>query len=272
MSAYSNRGLMKVFLGAGRLTRPRSDLHAQAERGIALFQRVRLLRLGLFGHTLDLHTLGQGQVDRERAAGAVLALDGDPASVCLYYVLDYREAQAAPLHVVHEARAYAVELLEYLLLVCLRDAHAFVRDRYGYLAVLLTEPHEYLLAGAGILDGVIHEINEGLSQRLRVDDRLRQGPRRALAGYGEVVLLQADFEHLERFGDHFVDVGFFELVLLLRRLDLGEVEDVVYELRQPATLCLDVLAILPDLFGLFDAAEGEKLSEDPDGRERNAEF
>ena len=70
-----------------------------------------------------------GQVDGEGAPLARPALDRHPAAVGLDDVLHDREPQAAPLDVVHQAGAHAVEAVEDLALLVARDADPLVARR-----------------------------------------------------------------------------------------------------------------------------------------------
>src|SRR5262245_36198313 len=74
--------------------------------------------------------------DGEGAPLARLALDRDPAAVHLDDVLDERKPEAAPLDIVQQRRADAVEAIEDLGLLLARDADAAVAHRDGDLARL----------------------------------------------------------------------------------------------------------------------------------------
>src|SRR5690349_21490713 len=104
----------------------------------------RIPSVKLHGPRRRLGSIHRNQY-REAAAAAGRALDLNLALVRLDDVLDEREAQSAPLGVVHEAGADAVELLEYLLLLRARDANAVVGHFDGDKAIAAAHAHVDLL-------------------------------------------------------------------------------------------------------------------------------
>src|SRR5262252_2296032 len=69
------------------------------------------------------------KVDGERAAPTWFTFDGDSPAMGLDDVFDDRQPQPAALHVMHQAVADAVELLEDLLALFAGDADAVVDHR-----------------------------------------------------------------------------------------------------------------------------------------------
>src|SRR5262245_54682689 len=79
------------------------------------------------------------QVDRERAARVELAFDRHAAVMRFDDVTHDREPEAAALHIVHEARADAMESFEDLGMLRPWDPDPVVAHPYDDLAVLLRQ-------------------------------------------------------------------------------------------------------------------------------------
>src|ERR1051325_6809535 len=211
-------------------------------------------------------------MNRKAAAAPRLALDRHAATVCLNDVLDEREAEAASLHVMHESCADAIEFLENLLLLLSRNAYALICDGQTYLLALLLKADDDLPCGAGILDGVVEQVHERLRDGIGVDDGGRERLARRFKEDREAVLLQLNFERPERLADNFGDIRALELVGLAARFDLGKIQNIIDELRQPTALGLDIFAVLANLLLFLDAPQPQELSEDAHGRERGSEL
>src|SRR5205085_695668 len=87
----------------------------------------------------QLRVFIHGQLNRKGAAFAGLALDGDFALMRLDDVLDDGESQPAAFHVVHQARADTVKLLEDLGAFIRRNADAIIGDADRDMLVLLSQ-------------------------------------------------------------------------------------------------------------------------------------
>src|SRR5438132_9189245 len=113
--------------------------------------RIPSIKLHWPGRRLDAARRNQY---RKAAAATGRALKLNLAFVRFDDVLDEREAEAAPLRVMHEAGADAIELLEYLLLLRARNADAGIGHFDGDEAVAAAHAHIDLLHVVGILDRV----------------------------------------------------------------------------------------------------------------------
>src|SRR5215218_3706630 len=161
-----------------------------------------------------------GQVDLEDGTRADLALDGDAPAVHLHYLLAYGQPQTASPARAGAVLVYPVKTLEELAEILLGDAQARVLDAHGQgggvLVYLDVDPG----AGVGVLDGVVHQVEEDLVELLHIAD----AP--VLADVAEV---DADPEPLG-FGlyglyggkDDGAEVGRTDLELVLPGIHLGE--------------------------------------------------
>src|SRR5262245_31197428 len=81
------------------------------------------------------------QLHRERRSGTWLAIHGHMAMVGLDNVFHERESQSAAFNVMHQSCAYAIELVEYFLVLFLSDSDAAVSHRKGDPPFLLRDSH-----------------------------------------------------------------------------------------------------------------------------------
>src|SRR5215207_10392375 len=161
-----------------------------------------------------------GQVDLEDGTRADLALDGDAPAVHLYYLIAYGQPQTATPARAGAVFVYPVKTLEELAEILLGDADARVLDAHGQgggvLVYLDVDPGAWV----GVLDGVVHQVEEDLVELLHIAD----AP--VLADVAEV---DADPEPLG-FGlyglyggkDDGAEVGWTDLELVLPGIHLGE--------------------------------------------------
>src|SRR5207249_991350 len=110
----------------------------------------------------------QRQADGERAPLARLALDRHPPAMHLHDVLHDRQPQTAPLDLVHQRRADAVEAVEDLLLLAPRDADAAIADRDNRRVAVARQTHRDLLRLTGVLDRVVEQVVQRLRDGVRI--------------------------------------------------------------------------------------------------------
>ncbi len=182
------------------------------------------------------------------------------------------EPEAAPLDVVDEAGRDAVETVEDLRLLVLRDADAVVGDGDDGEVALALEDDVDVARDPGVLHGVVEEIGERLADRRGVERDRRQRRRRRLPAEAEAGLLEARAEGAQRLAHDLFEIGRDELVALPARFDPRQVEDVVDQLGEPAALGLDVLAVDADLLRRLGLAQPQQLAEHPDRGERRAQL
>ena len=165
-----------------------------------------------------------------------------------------------------------METIEDALVLLAGDADAEVPHGDDQLRAIDGEGHGDAPAGAGVLDGVVDQIAEGVADRGLVDPNRRQRVVGNDQLDDEAFALQAWGEGLQDVTHDIRQVVLFQLVELAARLDTREVEDVVDQLRKPPPLRLDVLAVLADLGRVGHATEAHQLAEDADRAERRAQL
>src|SRR5215203_3059339 len=167
-----------------------------------------------------------GQVDLEDGTRADLALDGDAPAVHLHYLLAYGQPQTATPARAGAVLVYPVKTLEELVEILLGDANARVLDAHGQGGCVLVYLDVDPGAGVGVLDGVVHQVEEDLVELLHVAD----AP--VLADVAEVdpdaEPLGLGLHGLYGGPDDPAQVGGTYLQLILPRVQLGERQEFLH--------------------------------------------
>src|SRR5437667_1048018 len=213
----------------------------------------------------------QRQSNDKLAALAGRALDRDLASVGADYVAHQGKAQAAPLRVVNQRVADAIELVEYLLLLAGWNADAVIDHFKLDRAVVAVQLHAQILLILRILERVVHQVYERTRNRLAVNPDTGQ-----VAGdiflKGEAVLLDLVSVGLERVVRQLANIGFAKVVLFPARLDAGKVKNVVDEGGQALALLADNAVVFLVFLPAAQAAHLQGFRVKPDQRQRSSQF
>src|SRR6266545_2027738 len=214
--------------------------------------------------------LGHGQEEREPAPLARTALDAHAPPVGLGDVLDQSQPHPAAPGALSLTTSDAVELLEDSLRLSGRYAYALVGHLDHHPLALSPGADPEPPALRRVLEGIVHEVGEGLLDRVRINERIGQvGRHRHLqleASLGEGVT-----EGVEDLVDQRLDRMRTELVALPPSLDAREVQDVVDEPRETLALTGDDGVVLAPRRLVGSAAELERFAEHPDQGQRRLE-
>src|SRR5258708_769050 len=153
-----------------------------------------------------------------------------PATMSLDHVSYDGQSEAASLHVVDESASDAIKLFEDLLLLPRRNADAVIGDGDAHFVTGRVDRNRDLLAVARVLHGVGEEIHDGLSHGITIDAQRGQWRVGGLERDGEAMIAERYAERRDGLSDELGNVAWGEAVLLLRRFDPGEVQNVVDEL------------------------------------------
>src|SRR5262249_15408328 len=254
---------------AARTSKPSNSSESRRPRTMSASSSIT--RIFLRTWPLPLRLGPHGQRYGERAPPALGRVDLDRPAVRLGDVLDQREPdpRAADRPAAHAARP--IEPLEDAVALVRRDAGSGVRDPEQHVVPASRQGHVEALAIGRVLYRVVHQVEEEEGHRVLIEaNRWQIGldvdiELHALAVEPVAVHVEAARQHLGEIPD-------LEIVGDLAALDLGEVEDVVDEVRQALALARDDLGVLPRRLGALGAAGGEQLAEHADERQRRLEL
>src|ERR1044072_516541 len=119
----------------------------------------------------------------------------------------------------HKSRAYAMKPLEDSILIFARYAYAAIRYRDGDPVPLFGKPDFDLPGRAGILDGVVEQVDYRLRDRVAVNRDLRQSRARGFKLNLKIALLEPHLEHLQRVGYDLAHVRRMKVIRFLAGLD-----------------------------------------------------
>ncbi len=117
------------------------------------------------------------ETNRKRAPLPGLAVDQNLTAMRQHDVLHDREPQTTAFDVMDETRSDSMEAFEDLLLFRARNPDPLVA--HGKIEPVLFAPqrNDDLLSVAGILDGVVHQVGQGLPDGVAIDNNLRRAQR-----------------------------------------------------------------------------------------------
>ena len=101
------------------------------------------------------------------------ALDCNLASVGLHYMTDERQAQTAPLGVVHQGITYPVEFLENFGLLLGGNSDSVIDDFKVHGVVLAVEFYPEVLFRQGVLQRVVDQVEQRTGDRLTIHEQRR---------------------------------------------------------------------------------------------------
>ena len=120
---------------------------------------------------LYLSVVYLGQLNGKRGTFAQFTLYLNVAIVQVYYLLYVGQTQSEAFYIMDIAGVDTVEFLENLLQVVLLDTDTGVADREVEVVVVIPclEVDVQRLVGLAILDGVVHQIEEGVLEMNLID-------------------------------------------------------------------------------------------------------
>src|ERR1700758_3314358 len=167
----------------------------------------------------------------------------------------------------HQRIADAIELFKDPGLLLRGDADSVVDNLEVDAAVLSVEIYAQILLSRRVLEGVVHQIEQRTSDGFAIHLQRWQIVVDLLLEVEAVVL---DFKaiRIERAAYQIANVGLAKAVLLLARLDAGEVEDIVDQRGKTLAFLANDLVVLLVLGGIGDASQLQSLSVETNERER----
>ena len=222
--AQHQRSVHEVVLGDEDIQRP------QLRREI---ERLPPGRRGARQAERSSGGLREGRGERERGAGAGLALDPELAAHQRDELRRDRQPEPRPA-VLPRGRAVGLrERLEDELLLVLRDADAGVlhghHDTRLLLVLALDRDADHHAAPFGELDGVREEVDEDLPEAEWIADQRARDVGREVVLDREALLLRAQGDGAHAVVEHLLDLESHRLEIEPTGLDLREIEDVVDE-------------------------------------------
>src|SRR5246127_4305136 len=167
----------------------------------------------------------------------------------------------------HQRIANAIELFKDPGLLLRGDADSVGDNLEVDAAVLSVEIYAQILLSGRVLECVVHQIEQRTSDGFAIHLQRWQIAVDLLLEVEAVVL---DFKAIgiERAAYQIANVGLAKAVLLLARLDAGEVEDIVDQRGKTLAFLANDLVVLLVLGGIGDASQLQSLSVETNERER----
>ena len=178
-------------------------------------------------------------------SGWMIIGDGDAAPMGSDNGFAQAQAKAKTSAAVGDLVGAAVEHLEHPLLLFVGNARAVVPDGYQHLAVLLFRVNFNGRPGGGVLDGVVHQVDDDLDNESGIhigqDEIFIAGD-----GYGMLPALAVDV--LESFGDNLVHQLHGPVQMHLTALNAGDSQQIFHQIDQPHGVVIDICkGLLPQV-------------------------